>query len=278
VRRSSSVTVGLAVAFVISGGTANWCAVQADVGATILAGIGGAYSAVVSEPLTIWYNPALTALADGRGGFSLSYRHLFALSDLEEISAAGIRQVRRPLTVGIGATHLGEPSIYTEFVGLTTIAACPLPGLSFGVGTRYRRTEFGGGAAAYAGATIDLGAAWRPDTCWVAAAAVREITIDELYGAGDPGTVFDVSLAWSLPPDLTVAGRWSKESDREGRFGVGQLLHINRRATFLSGLRFDPIRYAVGGRLSHRSLRIDYCYESHPDLGGTHAVGMGWSW
>ncbi|HUU44801.1 MAG TPA: hypothetical protein VM118_03625 [Acidobacteriota bacterium] len=277
-RRLSHIAIGLAAAIVINGNAANRCAAQTDVGAAVLTGIGGAYGALVSEPLTIWYNPALTALDDTRGGVSLSYRHLFEMSDLEEITVGVVRHFRRPVTVGLGVTHLGEASVYEEFVGLTTIAVRPHTSASLGAGLRYRRTEFGDGAAAYAGATLDLGGAWRADTNWIAAVAVREITLDDLYRVGDPPTVYDISLAWMLPPDLTVAGRWSKESGGESRFGVGQLLRINDQATFLSGLRFDPIRYALGARLTRQTLRIDYCYESHPDLGGTHAVGMSWWW
>ena len=94
----------------------------------------------------------------------------------------------------------------------------------------------------------------------------------------DPGVTTEVSVAWSAPPDITIGAVWSHEKGDDHRFGLGQRLQIVEGLEFVSGLRFDPVRYALGGRIFHGSGSIDYIYQSHADLGGTHTIGVAWHW
>lgn len=251
---------------------------QEDLGSAIISGVGGAYSAVPDAPGVLWSNPAIVAFGGGRAAASLSYRRLFELAELDEVLGTAVVPVGSRYTLGVGVTYFGDAALYGEFTGLVTGAVRLTETWALGTGLRYRRTEFGGGTVAYASASLDLGAAWRPRHDLLAAVALREIRIDRLYEDGNPPTAIDASLAWSLPPDLTIAGRWYKERDRTARFGVGQVLRLAESVSFVSGLRFDPIRYALGARLTHQSLILDYVYQSHPDLGGTHSIGIGGRW
>ena len=251
---------------------------QEEPGSAILSGVGGAYGAVPYAPAALWSNPAIVVFGGGRAAASLSYRRLFEWAGLDEVLGTVVVPVGSRYTLGVGAGYFGDAALYGEFTGLVT-GAVRLPGhWAVGTGLRYRRTEFGGGTVTYSGASLDLGAAWRPRHDILAAVALREIRIDRLYEQGNPPTAIDASLAWSLPPDLTIAGRWYKEGDRAARFGVGQVLRLTESGSFLSGLRFDPIRYALGARLMHQSVVLDYVYQSHPDLGGTHSIGIGGRW
>lgn len=245
-----------------------------------MVGLGGAYTGAVSEPANVWFNPAVTALAEERGGFGLSYRRQYDLDELGEIDASMRHRWRHGLTVGAGFARFGESGLYLETRGTVAAAKALRDVYAIGIGVRYARTEFGDNEMAFAGASLDLGIAGRPVSDILAAFAVRGITLDGLYDNDDQnaGVISDASVAWSAPPDIVIAGVWSKEEGADSRFGLGQRLQIASGAEFVSGLRFDPVRYTLGARLTHRGGTFDYIYQSHPDLGGTHTIGIGWQW
>jgi hypothetical protein len=113
----------------------------------------------------------------------------------------------------------------------------------------------------------------------IAAAALKRIGVDDYYDgvADDPGIVGEVSVAWAVT-DVAIGAAWSRRESDDDRFGVGQRLRLVEGLEFISGLRFDPVRYTLGGRFTHRSGSIDYVYLSHDDLGGTHTIGVSWTW
>jgi hypothetical protein len=255
-------------------------AVDADFGSAQIVGVGGAYAASPDESGTIWFNPALIALGKDRGAFSLSYRRQFALDELSEADASVRQHVPHRITVGAGFARYGESGLFLETRGILALAHAMHDDCSAGVSVRYHRTEFGDGDMVYTGASADLGVAGRPLEDVLAAISLRRLTLSSMYddAADDPGTIAEATIAWSAPPDITIAAVWSKEEGEDDRFGIGQRLHVASEAEFISGLRFDPIRFTLGGRIVHRGGSIDYVYQSHPDLGGTHVIGVGWAW
>lgn len=251
-----------------------------EFGSALIVGVGGAYAGTADEAAVIWFNPALMAMAGERGGFELSYRRQYDLDELGEINASVRHRLRHGLTLGAGFARFGQSGLYLETRGVAGIAETLHEKYALGVGLRYQRTEFGDNEMAFAGTSLDAGVAASPLPDIQAGIAVRGITLDELYVNEDqnPGVTTEASVAWSAPPDIVIAGIWSKEEGEVSRFGLGQRLRIASGVEFVSGLRFDPIRYTLGGHLTHRGGTIDYTYQGHPDLGGTHTIGIGWLW
>lgn len=278
--KSGPVVIGWTVLLLLLASTACSFAGDEDFGSALLVGVGGAYAAAPGDAAVIWLNPAMVALARGRGELSISYRRLFELETLEELHASVRHRVGRVGTVGVGFARFGESGLYQESRGIFTLARRLKRGLAAGVGIQYERVEFGDNSHAASGASLDIGAALHPWGNTLVGLAVRNVSLDGTYprSEDDRPVLVESSVAWSLPPDITIAGILSKEDGRDARFGVGQRLRVARHTEFLSGLRFDPIRYTLGGRLGHQRGALDYVYQSHPDLGGTHTIGASWRW
>jgi len=253
---------------------------EREFGSALIVGVGGAYAGAVDEPATIWFNPAVMALAGEPGGFGLSYRRQYDLDELGEVSASVRRQLRHGLTLGAGFARFGQSGLYLETRGVLAVAEQWREKYALGIGMHYSRTEFGDNEMAFAGAALDLGVTGHPVPDILAGFSIRGITLDKLYDSDsqNPGVTTEATVAWSSPPEIVIAGVWSKEEGQDSRFGLGQRLQIASGAEFVSGLRFDPVRYTLGARLIHRSGTFDYVYQSHPDLGGTHTIGIGWTW
>ncbi len=253
---------------------------ERDFGSALLIGMGGAYAGAADEPAVIWFNPGMSALAPVGGGFGLSYLRQYDLEELGEVDASIRHQMRHGLTLGVGFARFGESDLYLETRGVVSVAEHWHEKYAVGVGIRYERTEFGDNEMAFAGSSLQFGMAGRPQPDILAGISVRGIALDDLYDINDqdPGVTTEASVAWSSPQAITLAGVWSKEAGEDSRFGLGQRLQIASGAEFVSGLRFNPVRYTLGARLTHRSGTFDYIYQSHPDLGGTHAIGIGWTW
>ncbi len=251
-----------------------------DFGSALQVGVGGAYTAALTDPATCWANPAAPSLAPYDVALNISRRRLFNLEALEENTGSAHVRVGRQVTIAGGFSHFGQSGLFQETRGIVGLSHVTRKNLALGVSIGYQRIEFGSGAKAYSGATINWGAVLSPVASVAVGAAVREIRVDRLYDTNNQPAHLEVSAAWSAPPDITLAGIWSTESDGRSRFGLGQRLLLARdflhatRIEFLSGLRFDPVRYALGGHIAVGGGWIDYVYQSHPDLGGTHAFAF----
>ncbi len=225
-------------------------------------------------------NPALAAFAPTRGGASLSYRKHFELDALREMDASIRHHLFDDYTMSVAFARYGERDLYLESRLTGGFGRRLGNRYAAGLGIEYDRTEFGSGDAVYSGISLTLGAAAQPVDNVVAAASLRQIAIDDFYDgvADNPGVLGEISVAWSAPPDITVGAVWSRAEDSDNRFGIGQRLRLVEELEFISGLRFDPVRYTLGGRFTHRMGSIDYVYLSHNDLGGTHTIGVAWQW
>ncbi len=250
-----------------------------EFGSATIVGVGGAYAGARDDAATIWLNPALAVFSPSFVAGSLATRNLYQLAALQERTGSVAVRIGGKAAVGGGFSQVGQSGLYTESHAVMVASAKLLSRWALGLGVHYDRVEFGDGTMAFAGSTLDLGVASRPIHEIIACAAVRGIRIDRLYDANDPPAAVEISAAWQ-GPEITLAGIWSKVSGERSRFGLGQSLQLARGLplgvglTFLSGLRFDPIRYTLGARILARGGSFDYAYQSHPDLGGTHVLGV----
>lgn len=251
-----------------------------DFGSTVIVGLGGAYTGALEDASVIWLNPGATG-EPGHGSVSLSYRRLWELADLGEVAASVRQSIGSRVAIGAGFNRFGSTGLYQEYDALAVASFRASSRWSAGAGLHYLRTEFGNNEVAAAGAFLDAGVMAQVPSGLRAGAVVRRIPIDGLYNdmnADDPGVSYELSAAWSAPSELTIAGIWTHEEDGDNRFGIGQRMALGAGAEFLAGLRFDPVRYTLGGQVHHRGGGLQYVYQSHSDLGGTHTIGVSWGW
>ncbi|MEW5702900.1 MAG: hypothetical protein AB1792_11825 [Candidatus Zixiibacteriota bacterium] len=248
-----------------------------DFGSAAIIALGGAYAADPDGAGLLWINPAMRQLSAQDGSGEISYRSLYGLSELEEITAGVWHRVARRIGLGVGFSRFGESGLYLETQGVLAAAFRLRPGWTVGTTWEFQRVEYGQNESRYNGANLALALAARPVSSVVAGAALRRIDVDPLYTGENRNPAVEISAAWSAPPDITLAGIWAAQPGHD-RFGLGQRLRLGRGVEFLSGLTFDPIRYSLGGRIAYWGGTIDYAYQSHADLGGTHLIGFGWRW
>ena len=250
-----------------------------DFGSAAIVGMGGAYVAMPGEAATIWFNPALSSLSHSFARVGLATRNLYQLQPLEEKTGSLVLYAGKGASLGAGFSQFGQSGSYKETHAVLTAAVEARKNWALGAGLHYHRVEFGDNVKAYAGASLDLGIASRPIPRIVASAVVRRISIERLYETDDPPAIVELSAAWD-GPSITLAGIWSKNSGERSRLGIGQSLLVTRNVAwgaglvFLSGLHFDPVRYSLGARVIGGRGSFDYVYQNHPDLGGTHVIGI----
>jgi hypothetical protein len=142
---------------------------------------------------------------------------------------------------------------------------------------RYTSVEFGDGQARYSGGDFGLSAGFRPVGSFLISAALQGITFDRVYDNDDTDPIVEGAVAWSSRSDVSLGALWTRQRNGDHRFALGQILPLGGNLDFLAGLRFDPVRYSLGGKATYSGMSLCYAYEGHPDLGGTHSFGFSWS-
>jgi len=220
-------------------------------------------------------NAALLVRDETRLAAELSYSKPFGLSELEEISLYGKARVNR-WGFGIGIARAGQSSLYQETAVNLAAAFRVRPELSVGAAVKHVGTEFGDNTMAFAGSSMAFSIAASPVPSILLGATARNLVTDDLYDGETNEPIGELSVAWSAPPDVSIGAIWTKQRRGDSRFGLGQMIRLHRSFDFLAGLRFDPVRFSLGGELSLHSASLVYCYQGHPDLGATHSFGIAW--
>jgi hypothetical protein len=247
-----------------------------DFGSTLSQGVAGVVTLLPSSPSVIAFHPSLTAFSDQPTAAELSYRQLYGLTELEDLAIQGRHRFQK-VSVGIAINRFGKPGLYQEYAVTAGSSFLLKPQLSVGAALEYRSAEFGDGQARYAGANLALSASYRPMPSTIASIAIRRLSLDPVYEDYDSDPVYEASVAWRSLSEVALGAIWTREYDGEHRFALGQVLKLGRSIEFLSGLRFDPVRYSLGGRVFYQGMSLVYSYNGHPDLGSTHSFALGWS-
>ena len=243
--------------------------------ATTLQAVGGVFTVIPDKPTQVITNAALLVHDETRLASELSYSEPYGLSELEELSLYGKVRLHR-FGLGIGMTRAGQSGLYQETAINVAVAYRIRPEWSVGATVTHLRTEFGDNTMAFAGSSLSFSVAATPVPSFLVGASARNLVTNDLYDGETNEPIGEISVAWSAPPDVTIGGSWSKQRHGDSRFGLGQSIRLHKSFDFLAGLRFDPVRFSLGGELSTHGASLVYCYQGHPDLGATHSFGVAW--
>ena len=247
-----------------------------EFGSALSQAVAGVVTLLPSSPAVIPSHPALMGLGAGNTSVELSYRQLYGLGDLEDFAAHARHRVHA-ISAGLSFTRFGQSGLYQEYTITSAIAHSLRNDFAVGAAMQYASTEFGDGQSRYAGGYLGLSAAYRAVPSLLLSGAVRGITLDRIYERDLTDPEFEAGLAWTSPSEIALGGTWTRERDGDHRFALGQVLSLSKTVDVLAGLRFDPIRYSLGGRAAYGGMSLSYAYLGHPELGATHAFGFCWT-
>ncbi len=247
-----------------------------EFGSALSQSVGGVVALIPESPSIATSHPSLIGFATPHTSAELSYRQLFGLQELEEF-AAHVSQKYKRLGGAFSISRFGEAGLYQEYTVSGASSFQVRPDVTIGAALLYRSAEYGEDQSRYAGAELAISAASRPVAPILITAAVRRLTADKIYDDLDIDPVYEASLAWTSPAEVSLGVIWTRERQGEHRFALGQILNLTQNLDFLAGLRFDPVRYTLGGRALYRVISLVYAYEGHSDLGATHSFGLSWS-
>lgn len=245
-------------------------------GSALTQSVAGAVALVPNSPSVSSTCPALMGFAVPQSSAELSYRQLFGLSDLEDFALHAVHSMHR-VSGGLSIMRFGKTGLYQEYSLSGALAYRFRQDLTVGAGLQYTSAEFGDGQSRYAGANLVVSAAYRPVASLIVSSAIRRLALDRIYDGYVTDPVFEASLAWTSPSEVSLGAIWTREGQGDHRFALGQILNLTDNFDFLAGLRFDPVRYTLGGRALYREMSVVYAYEGHSDLGATHSFGLSWS-
>ncbi|MDZ7370059.1 MAG: hypothetical protein ONB12_02700 [candidate division KSB1 bacterium] len=237
-------------------------------------GTAGAAAASSWGAESVFYNPA--GLYSGRR-FELVtaiYRP-FELADVH----AGLLAVafcKGKTAVGFGTALFGNP-LYRE-TQLTAAAAYRLKPFDFTFGAAARCgqvavTNYGNAWAVM----IDIGvqAALTPKLFW--GTALSNLTGSRL-GRCKEALPQSMRFGWIFQPREGLS--LHAELYKDDRFPLdlrwGMAWRPCPALTFRAGAANQPRRYSLGLSLFIGSLRFDYAFMNHLELGGSHLIGFGW--
>lgn len=245
-------------------------------GSAVTQGVAGVVALVPSSPSVSLSHPALMGFANSKTSAEISYRQLFGLSELEDLTVHARHKYRR-FNGGMSVARFGKAGLYQEYTLSGASSFQVRQDLAVGAALQYTSTEFGDAQSRYAGAELALSAAYRPVTSLLVSVGTRRLTLDRTYNDIETDPVYEASIAWTSVSEVSLGAIWTRERQGDHRFALGQVLNLTRSIDFLAGLRFNPVRYTLGGRALHGGIALIYAFEGHPDLGSTHSFGVSWS-
>lgn len=253
----------------------NALAQEYDFGSALSQGVAGVITLIPSSPSVLATHAALTAFAGRHSAAEFSYRQLYGLGELEDLAIQAYQRVHR-FTPGLAINRFGESGLYQEYSITAGSSFLLRPRLAIGGAIEYRSAEFGDGQSRYAGANLALSASYEPTTSVLLSASARRLSLDRIYEDFDPDPVYEAAVSWKAQSEVALGALWARERAGDHRFALGQVLRLGQNFEFLSGLRFEPVRYSLGGRAYYQGMSLVYTYNGHPDLGATHSFGFGW--
>lgn len=204
----------------------------------------------------------------------LEYGNQFGLSDLTS-EAASLGYRFKTIGMAAGLSNFGKSDFYQEQRISLSAGKEILNNLSLGMTARYLLLK----AAGYSdqdAIALDLGFLWQKDRLKTGG-VVKNINQPNI-GGDQILRNYNVGVIYSVLPQVALSAGIYYDTDFKEQVQLGQETSLSENFALRLGFQTEPNRYSLGAGFSWSKLGIDYAFVNHPDLGGSHVVGMKIKW
>ena len=234
--------------------------------------MAGAFVALTGDAEGLFYNPAGLSLVK-RTDFTAFYTHPFGINDLVRAGMA-LKLNRNRYAIGLAAQTFGNEK-YSEKVISSSVSAHIVYNMYVGVQLRYGSVsiEKYGAAGAFIG---DVGTLvfLSPHVSW--GCCIKNINFASLGASGEKlPQIMQTGLSLHLFDMLTFCADLYKDVRFPLDLRNGLEFTIIEPLSLRIGIGTEPSRFHAGFGINMFHFHVDYAYQSHNDLGGTHLFSIG---
>ncbi len=220
----------------------------------------------------LWHNPALVDTLPGPGAAAAGCRP-YGLEGLTWAALALHFQLRQwGASFGAGSMALGR---FRESDMQVVLAGSPAARTWLGVGSHVLMLNSDGVNPDFA-VSFDAGGWYALGRFALSAAAVRLNQPRWRDGEEQP-TRLTLSVAWLLVDELLIAADVIRQAGSEA-VATGVEFRLAPPLCLRVGMLTSPLRYAGGLGVRVGVLDFDYAWQFHPQLKGTHVIGLSLTW
>jgi hypothetical protein len=235
--------------------------------------LGNSASALSVGVSSLFFNPAGLGQIEGPEAY-LGYSNAFGLSELSS-EAVGVAYNFHKTGIGVGFSNFGEAGFYqeqrislaggrklTDWMGiggtvnyliLKADGYAKQDAFSFDLGVIGEYREF-----RYGGVIKNLG--------------------EPKLGSDKVLRNYNLGVAYQALPEVSITAGLYYDIDFQEQVELGQEAKLSQNFALRAGFQTEPNRYSLGAGFLWRKLEIDYGFVNHPELGGSHVVGMKIKW
>ncbi|MCF7912161.1 MAG: hypothetical protein K9M99_06515 [Candidatus Cloacimonetes bacterium] len=250
--------------------------------------MGGAYYSLSNDPMAVFYNPAGLSLAGN--GVATSYSQLFG-NNFQELTVLGFSYELpyRLGTFGLGLQSMDvdylEVNLMSEKIYNLSHSFTLLKDIHSEIYLGYSLNMYSLDMDSFGSETdlgINLGALAILHQRTRLAFTVSNLN-NPAFGKEDDEELAQkmaIGIAYEPYPDVVTAIEMKKTYGLGGVEGEKTELHtgmefkINELLTLRAGLRTQPVSYSAGAGIHAYGVQIDYGYNTHAVLSGTHHIGL----
>ena len=231
--------------------------------------LGNATSALSLGAACSFLNPAGLAKLDQAESF-LSYSNQFGLSELSQ-EALGIGFNFKKVGLAVGLANFGKADFYQEQRVNLSAGKEIVSGIDFGVTASYLMLKAEGYETQNAVA-LDLGFEWEMSKFKFGGVA-KNVNQPEI-GGDVVLRNYNFGILYRALPEVNLSAGLYYDTDFKEQIQLGQELNLSDNFALRAGFQTEPNRYSFGAGFFWKRMEIDYAFVNHPELGGSHGVGM----
>jgi hypothetical protein len=234
--------------------------------------MAGAFVAIADDAEGLFYNPAGRSLVK-RTDFMAFYTHPFGINDLIR-SGVALKLNRNRYAIGLAAQTFGNEK-YSEKVISSSVSAQVAYNVYVGVQMRYGLVsiERYGAAGAFIG-DIGMLASLSPQVSW--GCCIKNVNFASLGASGEKlPQIMQTGLSLHLFDRLNFCADLYKDVRFPLDLRNGLEFSPIEPLSLRIGVGTEPSRFHAGFGINMFHFHLDYAYQSHTDLGGTHLFSIG---
>jgi len=235
--------------------------------------LGNSVSALSRGSICTFLNPA------GLGQMTepelyLGYSNQFGLAELsQEVVSFGSRLKNTGLAAGFSS--FGKTDFYQEQKVSLSAGRQLVSGAGVGVSVNYLLLKADGYERQDA-FSLDLGLLWEKDK-FKLGGVVKNLNQPRIGGDRVLRNYY-LGVSYSTLEQISLTAGLYYDTEFEEQVQLGQETNLSDNLVLRFGFQTEPNRYSLGAGFAWTKLEIDYAFVNHPELGGSHIIGMKLRW